>query len=78
MKRFLEKGAPILIIIILCILVLVWALGGFLAGTFAGGSILIGGVFFLIGLAVIAALIVTLVRRIKEIDDEDKDDLSKY
>ena len=31
MKRFLEKGAPILIIIILCILVLVWALGGFLA-----------------------------------------------
>ena len=45
MKRFLEKGAPILIIIILCILVLVWALGGFLAGTFAGGSVLIGGVF---------------------------------
>ena len=76
MKRFLEKGASILIIIILCILVLVWALGGFLAGTFAGGSVLIGGVFFLIGLAVIAALIVTLVKRIKEIDDED--DLSKY
>ena len=45
MKRFLEKGAPILIIIILCILVLVWALGGFLAGTFAGGSVLIGECF---------------------------------
>ena len=78
MKRFLEKGAPILIIIIICIFVLLWALGGFIAGTFAGGSILLGGLFFLIGLCVIAALVVTLVRRMKDIDEEDEDDLRKY
>jgi len=74
----LKKIAPIIVILVVCIGIFAWSAAAFIISFFTEGGSLIGLLLLIPGLCVIAALIVTLVTRIKEIDKEEKDDLSKY
>jgi pilus assembly protein TadC len=73
-----KKIAPIIITVIAIGLVSLYLLGFFFALIFTESFALffILGIFVIIGIMI--AIIYTLVERLKEIDKEDKDDLSKY
>lgn len=75
-----KKIAPTFITIILCIgVALVW--GSVSIMTILSGNMLagiIGLIFGICAFAVIIAFIVNLVKRYREIDKEEDDDLSKY
>ncbi len=73
-----RKVAPTIIIILIIFFILVqtgvviWAL------TSEGLGIFWNLILILVPLAFIGALIAVYIERMKEIDEEDKDDLSKY
>jgi uncharacterized membrane protein len=77
MKR---KIAPIVIVVLMSIYILgyvVVLITGMLSEVPTAVSILLGVLAIMMVIAVVA-LIYTLSERLKEIDKEDKDDLSKY
>lgn len=72
-----KKIAPIVVVIVMAIFIALWMSVGF------WGSILEGmgpiGIFFLVmGIGALGVLIAVLISRMKEIDNEDEDDLKKY
>jgi len=73
-----KKVAPTIILVVITIFILLQAGAIVYALTKEGMSVFLTLVILLIPLAVIAALLTVYIERMKEIDDEDKDDLSKY
>lgn len=74
----MKRIAPIVITIIICGFIVLWAASGFLFGLFGTRNIALGLIFLIPGLCAIAALIAALISRMKEIDQEDEDELKKY
>jgi hypothetical protein len=74
-----QKFAPIFIIVIALVLVMLYAGAVFIVLLNMGPLLtFVGIVFALGGTGVAVALIVTLKRRLKEIEEEKDDDYSKY
>ena len=68
-----KKTAPVIITVIAIAYMFLW-------GTipFAGDMRGTGFIFILIATLIICVLVANLMKRIKEIDEEDKDDISRY
>ncbi|TCO74806.1 hypothetical protein [Marinisporobacter balticus] len=68
----------IIITIIVGIIALLYAFGILFAMLETNGPFLLMGIVCIALLGIIFALIYNMVKRVKEIREEDKDDLSKY
>lgn len=76
----MKRIVPIIVTIIICGYTAFYAFGLFMVAL-TEGSFFVKVLTFLIGLipvGVIIAMLFTLKERLKEIKEEDKDDLSKY
>lgn len=73
--EYMSKKIPPVIVIALTVIYVIFV-GCIIA--FAGGFTLISLFAIIITSLIVGALIATLVNRMKEIDEEDKDDLKKY
>ncbi|MGL5257477.1 MAG: hypothetical protein ACRC76_10570 [Proteocatella sp.] len=76
----MKKITPIIITIIVCFFITLYAFGFIMAALTESTLIIKIGAFALalIPIGIIIAMIFTLIERLKEIKEEDKDDLSKY
>jgi len=73
-KRF----GPTIVLILVVFFILVWAGGLVTVFVKEGLGIFWTVVLLIVPLAIIIALISVYIERIKEIDEEEKDDLTKY
>lgn len=73
-----KKIAPVIVAIVVSLLITLWAVSGLLGTANLDGFATMGLFFLLAGIGAIGVLIAVLVIRLKEIDQEDEDDLKKY
>ena len=73
-----KKIAPVIVAIVVSLLITLWAVSGLLGTANLDGFEPMGLFFLLAGIGAIGVLIAVLVIRLKEIDQEDEDDLKKY
>lgn len=73
-----RRVAPTIILVVITIFILLQAAAVIYVLTSEGIGIFLTVLILLIPLAVIAALMTVYIERIREIDEEEKDDLSKY
>ena len=73
-----KKIAPVIVAIVVSLLITLWAVSGLLGTATLDGFARMGLFFLLAGIGAIGVLIAVLVIRLKEIDQEDEDDLKKY
>lgn len=73
-----KKAAPTIILALVIIFILLQAGAVIYALTKGGLGVLLTVVILLVPLAIIAALVTVYIERMREIDEEDNDDLSKY
>ncbi len=73
-----KRVAPTIILVLITIFILLQAGAVVYALTKEGIGVFLTLVILLVPLAFIAALLAVYIERMKEIDEEEKDDLSKY
>lgn len=73
-----KRVAPTIILVLMIIFILLQAGAIIYVLTGEGLGVFLTLVILLVPLAIIAALVSVYIERMREIDDEDKDDLSKY
>lgn len=71
----MKKGiAPILVTIIGCVLLLLYGS----IPTLAGGLGIFGWIFMVIAAGLICVLVANLIKRLRELSEEDDEDIRKY
>ena len=69
-----KRLIPIIITVIAILLFLLWGTAPALDGDFGW----LAGIFILIAAGFICVLVVNLIKRLKELSEEDKEDISRY